>query len=112
MRRPLSKPVPQEADDGLDRTDWMPENVDPTIPGPYECATGGMHIFRRTWTGVTWISPVNGAPTPVRMPWRGVKPGSVPVEKYPPAKHDELLASLPTAVTVDPTDPNLPALAA
>lgn len=94
MRRPLSKPAPAEADDGLDRTDWLDQNLDPTIPGPYECATGGLHIFHRTWTGATWLSPITGIPSKVRMPWRGVKPGSVPVEKYPSAVRGELLASL------------------
>jgi len=94
MRRLLSKPVPKEADDGLERTDWQDEKTDPTLPGQYECSTGGGYIFMRIWTGVTWLSTVNGAPTTVKMPWRGVKPGSLPVEHYPAAKRDDLLASL------------------
>lgn len=101
MRRPLSKPVQQEADDGLDRTDWQDQNTDPTIPGQYECSTGGGYIFLRIWTGVTWLSTVNGAPTTVKMPWRGVKPGSIDVSAYPPAKRGELLASLAAAKLED-----------
>ena len=94
MRRPIQKQEPAQADDGLDRTDWQSQDSEPTIPGPYECATGGLHVFMRTWTGVTWLSPITGIPTKVRMAWRGIKPGSVPVEKFPGAVRQELLASL------------------
>lgn len=94
MRRPMQAQPPAQADDGLDRTDWLPQDLDPTLPGPYECATGGMHIYMRTWTGATWLSPITGIPSKVRMPWRGIKPGSLPVEKFPGAVRAELLASL------------------
>lgn len=92
MARPAHPPA--QADDGLDRTDWQPQDLEPTLPGPYECATAGMYIYMRTWTGVTWLSPITGIPTKVRMAWRGIKPGSVPVEKFPSAVRDDLTASL------------------
>lgn len=87
--------TPPTISDGLQRTEWFSPDVNPTISGQYECSTGGGYVFLRIWTGTTWLSPINGSPTSVRMNWRGVKPGSVPVMRYPAAKHEELRASLP-----------------
>lgn len=73
------------AHDTLQRTEWFNGSVDPTIPGPYECTTNtaGGFVCERTWTGATWLSNVTGAPTTVRLPWRGVVPGSIGINAYP-----------------------------
>ncbi len=90
-----------QTSDGLVRTDWFDPSVQPTIAGPYECTTGSGHIFMRTWAGATWLSSINNAPTTVRMTWRGVVPGSIPVEQYPAAKRDELRLSLGATNVID-----------
>ncbi len=72
-----------QTSDGLARTEWFNPSVEPTIAGPYECTTGSGHIFTRTWSGQHWISPITGAPTTVRLMWRGVVPGSVECTRYP-----------------------------
>lgn len=94
MKHTTYRPHEPQVSDDLQRTAWQDEDTPPTIAGQYECATGGGHIFVRIYTGVTWLSTVNGQPTTVKMPWRGVKPGSVDVSRYPAPKHPELLNSL------------------
>lgn len=86
--------TPEQTSDGLTRTDWFLPSVEPTVPGSYECTTGSGHVFRRTWAGATWISPVNGAPTTVRMMWRGVVPGSISIGTYPSALRNDLRDSI------------------
>lgn len=82
------------AHDDFERTEWFDKDVDPTIPGPYECTThtGGGFVCQRIWTGATWLSNVTGKPTTVKMPWRGVKPGSIGVNVYPLATRVGLFA--------------------
>lgn len=74
--------VIEPAGDGLQRTDWQDPAVFPTIPGFYEAATGGGHIFKRKFDGKTWYSAVNNEPSTVQMPWRGVVVGTLPLERY------------------------------
>lgn len=69
-------------DDGIPRTDWFAAEVEPSVIGNYEAITGGGHIFKRRWDGKIWINAVNGEPTPVKMPWRGVVPGGISLERY------------------------------
>ena len=71
--------------DDFDRTEWFDEDIDPTIPGTYEARTGGGHVFKRVWTGETWINHVDGNPSKVRMSWRGIKVGSTQLTNYPHA---------------------------
>jgi hypothetical protein len=95
--------------DGLRRTPFFDAAVLPTIPGEYECATGGGHIFRRTFDGTTWLSSVDNKPTTVRMTWRGVEPGSVAdLRLYPKSIWSLLTGPAP----IDMNDPNIGALAA
>lgn len=68
--------------DDFERTTWFDEETDPTIPGFYEARTGGGHVFRREWTGTTWLNAINGMSSPVKMSWRGVVPGSQPLGAY------------------------------
>lgn len=78
----LDIPELKKPTDGLARTDWFDGSTLPTIPGDYESATGGGHIFKRRFDGKTWRSVVNNEPTTVQMPWRGVVPGSVDLARY------------------------------
>lgn len=74
-----------QTSDSYPRTDWFGPEVDPTVPGDYECSTTGDglgHIFRRRWSGTQWISSVTFAPTSVRMHWRGIKPGCISINVY------------------------------
>jgi hypothetical protein len=100
------------ANDTFQLTDWFDGAVDPTIPGPYECTTNtaGGYVCQRIWTGATWLSNVTGAPTTVRLPWRGIVPGSVPVVSYPAGTQVSLLAA--GCSKIDTRDPNAFAAAA
>jgi len=68
--------------DGLERTDWFDGDTCPTVVGEYEAVTGGGHVFRRKWDGAGWVNTVNNLPTTVKMPWRGLVPGSLSLERY------------------------------
>jgi hypothetical protein len=80
-------PTAQErAQADLPRTDWFNPEVDPTIPGNYECtslANESGFVFQRRWDGEQWISSVTRLPTKVRMFWRGIEPGSIDIGQYP-----------------------------
>lgn len=73
----------QKSDDGMERTDWFPASVQPTLPGEYEARTGGGHVFRRKWTSHGWVNSITGLVSKAELDWRGVKPGAVPVDSYP-----------------------------
>lgn len=78
--------------DTLQRTDWFTEQ-DPTIPGQYEVKIGsgdGGHVFRRRFDGKTWFNSVTNEPSTLRIPWRGVVPGSITVDRYPNATREVL----------------------
>lgn len=81
--------------DDLVRTDWMPGDINPTIPGMYAARTGGGHIFPRKWDGVTWRSSIDGSPTTVRMEWRGLEPGTIDLMEYDAATR-MIIMSQPT----------------
>lgn len=81
--------------DDFDRTEWFDEDIDPTIPGTYEARTGGGHVFKRVWTGETWINHVDGNPSKVRMSWRGIKVGSQHLSCYPSHIMNEYLLTQP-----------------
>lgn len=76
----------------FERTVWFAPEVDPTIPGTYECTVGSGYIFRRLWHEGQWINHVTRLPTKVRMMWRGILPGSVSLTLYPAAARDCMTA--------------------
>jgi hypothetical protein len=87
----------------LPRTDWFAPDVDPTIPGDYECSVAANElglVFVRRWNGTTWVSSVTFQPTTVRMFWRGVEPGAS-IALYPASMRAVLMPSK----LVDMTDP-------
>lgn len=75
-------------DEDFRRTEWFAPEVDPTIPGSYECTVGTGFIFRRLWQNGQWINHVTRLPTKVRMMWRGVVPGSVSLTQYSASTRD------------------------
>lgn len=82
-------PTAQErAQADLPRTDWFNPEVNPTIPGSYECSSLNNEkgfVFQRRWDGEQWVSSVTRLPTVVRMYWRGIQPGSIEIGLYPSA---------------------------
>ena len=78
----------------LTRTAWFEPEIDPTIPGPYECVTGGGYVFQRKWNGTSWLSSVDGNPSTLRMPWRGVIPGTAAPTQYSRSTRETLEADI------------------
>lgn len=70
--------------DTLERTDWFDPSAKPTIPGDYECTlgAGSGHIFKRKFDGEGWHSPITNLRSRVELPWRGVVPGSISIDRY------------------------------
>lgn len=95
MSRYYAPPEKAPTDD-LQRTDWQDPESAPAVAGAYEAQTGGGHVFRRTWNGTTWLSSIDNAPSGLKMPWRGVVPGSVQINRYD-SMTQRLLAALPMA---------------
>lgn len=86
-------------------TDWFDGSVLPEVPGTYQARTPGGHVFDRRFDGRFWINAITGKATTAELEWRGVKPGSIPVSRYPIDVRPLLGALGPLPVLVDLVDP-------